>query len=374
MIIETIKLKEICSKILSAVDSSELSVITETLQIKAENNKLFLEVTNGEYFARINLDLAASENFHATVNANLFLKLISQVTTSDIELNVTDKNLNVKANGTYKLPLIFDNDKLLELPEIRINNITKTLTINSSILNSILTYNSKELTRGTISKPVQKLYYMDNEGAITFTTGACVNEFTLSEPLRVLLTSRVVKLFKLFHDCDVKVNLGFDEVSDTITQTKMSFISDLIEITAILPSTDSMLNSVPVSAIRGMANDIYDYSIVMNKDALLQTINRLLLFNTIGKESVKPYSTFEFKNNYVTVWDIDKQNSEDITYISPSMLSNEYTAVLDLIDLKAVLETSSDQYVTLNFGNKRSFVIIKGKIKNIIPEVASVNG
>lgn len=374
MIIETSKLKEICSKILSAVDSSELSVITETLQIKAENNKLFLEVTNGEYFARINLDLATSENFHATVNANLFLKLISQVTTSDIELNVTDKNLTVKANGTYKLPLIFDNDKLLELPEIKINNITKTLTINSSILNSILTYNSKELTRGTISRPVQKLYYMDNEGAITFTTGACVNEFTLSEPLRVLLTSRVVKLFKLFQDCDVKVNLGFDEVSDTITQTKMSFISDLIEITAILPSTDSMLNSVPVTAIRGMANDIYDYSIVMSKDALLQTINRLLLFNTIGKESVKPYSTFEFKNDYVTVWDIDKQNSENISYISSSMLNNEYTAVLDLIDLKAVLETSSDQYVTLNFGNKRSFVIIKGKIKNIIPEVALING
>lgn len=374
MIIDTKKLKSVSSKILSAVDSNELSVVTETLQLKTLNNNLYLEVTNAEYFASICLDVSTTEIFYATVNANLFLKLISQITTESIELSTNDTSLIVKGNGTYKLPLIFDGDKLLELPEIEINNPTKNLVISSEILNSILTYNSKELTRGTISKPVQKLYYMDDSGAITFTTGACVNEFTLSEPLKILLNSRIVKLFKLFKDEDVNVTLGFDSLTNNMIQTKIRFESHDTVITAVLPSNDSLINSVPVSAIRGMADDIYAYSVVVNRDALLQTISRLLLFNTIGKEVIKPYSTFEFYSDSVIVWDIDKQNSEKVNYCNSDTNLQSYKAVLDLMDLKSILETSNEQYITLNFGNGRAFVIAKGKIKNIIPEIVTIDG
>ena len=48
-----------------------------------------------------------------------------------------------------------------KLPKADIENITAEFLISADILNSILQYNSKELTKGTISKPVQKLYYVD---------------------------------------------------------------------------------------------------------------------------------------------------------------------------------------------------------------------
>ena len=146
MILRSEDLKALCTKILSAVDSNELSIVTETLQLKTEGQFLFVSVTNKEYYAQVKVDIDEVVEFHATVNANLFLKLISQITTDTIELIVKENSLIVKGNGTYNLPLIFDGDKLLELPQIVINNPTCELNITSDILNSILLYNSKRIT------------------------------------------------------------------------------------------------------------------------------------------------------------------------------------------------------------------------------------
>ena len=143
MVIKTTKFKEICSTILGATDSAEISTLTETLELKAENKVLYLNVTNGEYYASVKFDLDFDETFNAAVNASLFLKLIAAVTSENIELEVKDTYVLVKANGTYKIPLIMDGDKLLSLPVIKIENPTVNMKISGSILESILNYNKR---------------------------------------------------------------------------------------------------------------------------------------------------------------------------------------------------------------------------------------
>ena len=371
MILRTEDLKDVCSKILFAVDSNELSTITETLELKTSNQNLLISVTNREYYAQVKLPIDNDEQLHATVNANLFLKLVAQFTTETIELTISGNSLKVKRNGTYTIPLIFDDDKLLELPEIKINNVTKEFKVSSSILKSILMYNSKQLTQGTISKPVQKLYYMDELGAITFTTGACVNSFSLPEPMKILLNNRIVKLFKLFKDGDVNFQLGYDALTEEIIQTKVNFSTDTISITAIISCDDTLLNSVPTAAIRGRATATYPYSVNISKDELIQTINRLLLFrtNSNGKEVVKLYSTFDFGKDSVTIYDVNKTNKEVIYYSNTTLeLDENYVAVLDLLDMKATLDNCVEPYLTINFGNNTAIVIARGNIRNVVPE------
>ena len=75
---------------------------------------------------------------------------------------------------------------------------------------------------------------MDEKGAITFTNGACVNSFTLEQPVKLLFNNRLVKLFKLFKDESVKFTIGYDPISDDIIQTKVRFATSDIIITAIL--------------------------------------------------------------------------------------------------------------------------------------------
>ena len=372
MILRREDLQQHCSVILQALDANALAVITETLELKTEGTMLYMNITNREYFAQVKLDIGEQINFHATVNANLFLKLVAQITTDTIELNVIDNSLILKGNGTYKLPLIFEGENLLALPEIKINNVTSEFNVDSAILLSILQYNSKELNKGTITKPVQKLYYVDECGAITFTSGACVNSFMLQQPIKILLNDRVVKLFKLFKNGAVKFSLGYDAITDEIIQTKVRFENDTISITAILSCDDTLLRSVPVTAIRGRATAEYPCSITINKDELVQTINRLMLFT--GKDAINCYNTLVFKKDSMIVYDTRRDNKEEVYYNnSVSNLDEDYETMVDSKDLKLTLETCTEQYLTIHFGNKTAIVISRGNVKNVNPECNNGN-
>ena len=373
MILKTKKLQEVCSKILPAVESSELSSILDTLQLKTVDKVLCLSVTNKEYFVEVKLDITDEVDFHATVSANLFLKLVSQLTAEDIELTVSDNVLNVKANGSYKIPLIFEGDNLMELPVIGISNVVKEFDIPSGILNSILNYNTKELDKGTISRPIQKFFYVDEKGAITFTTGACVNRFELAEPVKILLNKRLVKLFKLFQDCSVHFKLAYDAVegSNDIIQTKVQFAASDIVITSILSCDDSMLSQIPVNAIRGRADNIYPYSVVLSKNDLMATLGRLMLFTSSSSEiDLKQNIMFVFGPDNVTVSDIKGDNKEVLKYLNKeSGIVEEYKANLDTMDLKLTLDTCVEPSITLSFGDGNAFILSRGSIKNVIPEV-----
>lgn len=371
MIIRSEEFKLICSKILTAAESNALAPLTDTVELRTENNYLYINVTNKEYFASCKLDVGVVEAFHATVNADLFLKLIAQITTDTIELSIRDTHLIIKANGTYKLPMIFSGEELIELPRIEIQNPTSQFNIDSNILLSILQYNSKELTKGAISKAVQKYYYVDAQGALTFTSStACVNSFMLPQDIQFLLSDRIVKLFKLFKGENVVFTLGFDSLSESITLTKVRFESETTCITAIISCDDSILRSVPATGIRGRANYEYPYSITVNKDAMLQTINRLILF--APKDTINLYSKCEFKRDCVIVYDLKGEMHEEV-YYTGNTINDEYDAVLDFITLKTTLESCTEPYINIHFGNGAAFVIARGNIKNIISEIHSMD-
>lgn len=372
MIIRTEKLQPACSKLLPAVDSSAIAEITDVLELKASGKILYINVTNREYFAQVKIELDDVVDFHATVSANLFLRLVSQITTETVELNVAETTLKMKANGSYDIPLIFDNDKLMELPAIEINNVTTELTVESDILQSILNYNSKELMKDLILQPVQKMYYVDQEGCITFTTGACVNNFQLEQPIKVLLNQRLVRLFKLFNSGKVKVTLGHDAISDTIIQTKIKFENDIVCLTAILSCDDDLVNKVPAAAIRGRANKNYPYNVSFSKAELNETINRLLLFSsTSALNRIKSDSKFVFEYNYVSIYDVTSANVERVFYKTGVLPEGEqYIATFDLNDLKHALDSSEDDFVTFGFGDHAALVISSKSVRHVVPEVS----
>lgn len=364
LILKTKDFQDVVKTILFAIDSKDVSLFTETLELKANGTNLDLNVTNREYFVTRKFTLDRAETFNAAVNARLFLNLISKLTTETIEIIQEDNNIKVKANGDYKLPMIYNNDKLLELPTIEINNVTNEMNINSTILHSITNYNSKELLRGVIVKPVQKYYYVDESGAITFTSGACVNNFSLEKPIKMLLTDKVVKLFKLFKPGEVVAfKIGQDAITDDLIQTKVKFETPSVILTAKLSDT-GLVSSVPVNAIRGMANKSYNYSVVVNKNDFLQAINRILLFATNVT-----YGTFEFSNSTMTIFDSSKDNKETLSLNNNCENLTSYSLIVDLNNFKLILDGVEDEYITMNFGDKKAICVKKANITDIIPEL-----
>ena len=361
-------LKKISTILLSAVDSSDISKITDNLELKVENEILNLSVTNGEYFVKTKLPIYENIEFHATVNANTFLKLLTKITTETVEFKLEGNSLVIIGNGEYKIPLIYDGEKLLSLPEITITNKTSTFKIHSDILKSVLNYNSRELSkRAVVASPVQKLYYIDNEGAITFTTGACVNVFKLEQPIKMLLSPKIVNLFKLFDTGEITFTMGQDQIAQTNNvQTKVSFESEFLIISAIIPSNDALIGTVPVKAIRGRAFDTYASSAVLNRVEMIQAIDRLMIFYD---GSVNHYANFNFSIAGLKISSLNNEVTEDISVSDTSGLDSPYQAVLDINDIKIILQSFNEGHVTMNFGNHQAIVLFKPGIYSVIPEV-----
>lgn len=371
MILRIEELKDLCTIILPAVDSTDFSSLTDTLELHAHNGQLDFSITNKEYFLETFVKIDDNIDFRATVNANLFVKLISQTTTDTLEFTVDSQSLVIKGNGKYKLPLIYDGDELFKLPRIDLTSNQGNIDIDGNILYSIFLYNTKQLSVGTLSRPVQKLYYVDSEGCITFTSGACVNKFSINTTNKLLFNQRLVKLFKLFKDKKVNFVCNVDKISPEITQTKVKFESGNIILTAILPCDDATLQQVPVKAIRNRAFNTYKYSVMLNKQFLIDTISRIKLF-VADSRAVVPYAEFKFSNDSVTVSDLKHENNELLYYLEDVDCFKDdevYTMYLDLNEVLAILDTCIEQHVNFNFGDGQALIVKRSSVVNIIPEV-----
>lgn len=360
MILSTKEFAQVCKTVLAAIDNKDTTLFTETLELKSNGDKLSMNITNREYFLEATFKLPTEETFHASVNASLFLNLISKLTTETLEITKENNSIIVRSNGNYKLPMIYANDRMLELPRIELNNVTNEMEINSSLLRSVADYNSKELLRGTAVKPVQKYFYIDEQGAITFTSGACVNSFTLANPIKMLLDQKVVGLFKLFKpDTPISFRMGQDALTEDLVQTKVEFKADNIVLTAKLKDT-GLISSVPVTAIRGMANKSYTNSVVVNRASLLATLARILLF------SDNPVGKFDFNSTSMVV--SLGENTETIKYENEVPSIGNYSMGINLANFKLILDGAEDDYVTINFGDHKAVVVRKSNICDIIPE------
>lgn len=367
MILRLDVLQPPCTTISAAVDNNSLSQLTEVLELKVHDNLLSLSVTNKEYYVTVNIPVDESEDFCATINAEVFLKLISKITTETVEFSLTDKFLVVKGNGTYKLPLVFEGDKLMQLPTISINNVLNDFEISTKTLLSILNLNSVQLGVGVISNPVQKYYYLDSEGALTFTSGATVNTFTLPENIKLLLNARLVKLFKLFDTDVVRFVYGKDPISEEIDVAKVSFSTDTIKLSAVLSCDDTLLSRVPVEKIRSLAEKEPPYSVTISRQEVLETLERFSLFTS---SSVMSSITIQFDNTSILVSDNQGNSTERIFYDTTNYdIDTPYTTMLDLSEFSRILDSHKERNIKVSFGNGTAILLMSDSVVNIIPEI-----
>ena len=374
MILKTKTFQEAANKILVAVG---LDRANANLELAAKDNNLFLRVTNREQFAAVRFELEQPIEFRAVVDATLFLNLISGINTEEFELNINDTNINVKAGkSSYKLAMIYENDKLLELPVIKLepNEVTVSMSIANDILMSILNVNAREIQKAKKLdvNELQRYYYIDETGCFTFTTGACVNAFTLEKPIKLLLTDKVVKLFKLFNS-DVWMTYGHNVNSDGSLQPVVAFQTEDVYVATRLLNDEGCIHKIkaPCDAMKNLIKEVYDHNLVLSASDMSAAIARLLMFhknsNAKADLSFVP-ATINFTNTELTISDPSGNNHEVITVENGSATTGGYSMGVNLIDLKSVLDSCKNEHITMNCGNHKSIILVRGSISNVIAE------
>ena len=362
MILRTEEILDAVTVMRQLLSSSFKNSTNTLLQLKTDQNRLMFHMSDSTY--DVKFSVPCNEEMNATIDADLFLSLIPKITSETIELEIANNILLVKSSGVYKFPLVYKNDVIFEISDIPIDNVTKTWTVDGNILNSILVNNSKQLTLGVITAPVQRLFYVDREGAITFTTGACVNKFDFGADVKVLLPETAVKSFSLFKGKQVEATLGYDAVSNSFLQPKIRLKSDNLTCTYILPFDDASLASVPVDNIRKMALDTYDNSIVLDCEELDGTFERISVF---ADRSSSKNIMFEFDKNLVTISTLDGEVKEQI--YTNDYVSSPTKFVVDLRDLRYTVVGSS-KHTTLNFSADSPAIIFNTLgVYHVIPKI-----
>jgi DNA polymerase III sliding clamp (beta) subunit (PCNA family) len=374
MILKTKTFQEAANKILVAVG---LDRTAANLELAAKDTALYLRVTNREYYVAVKFDLQEPTDFRAVVDANLFLNLISGINTEEFELNIKENYVAVKAGkSNYKLAMIYENDELMKLPIIKLDKdqVTVDMPIAQDILLSILNVNGKEIQKAKRLdvNELQRYYYIDETGCFTFTTGACVNSFTLEKPIKLLLTDKVVKLFKLFEG-DVWMSYGHQVNKDNTLQPIVVFQTENVYVASRLLNDDTCISKIkaPCDAMKNLIKEAYEHNLVLSVVDFSAAINRLLMFhkNSSAKADLSFVpATVDFTETDFTISDVSGDNKEVITIENGSTTPGSYSMGVNLIDLKAVLDSCKNEHITMNCGNKKSIIINRGTISNVIAE------
>lgn len=371
MIIKTKDFQEVANKILLAVDVDKN---VASLELLAFDRQLTLSVTNKEFYVSVSFGLAEPANMHAVVDASLFLSLVSGLTTDEFELTCDANKVMLKAGkSSYKLAQIFENDHLMDLPVIAIQNKTVEMKIPQEVLSGILGINGREVAKAKsldVSE-LQKLYYVDETGCFTFTNCATLNSFRLDKPVKLLLSDRVVKLFKLFKG-DVDFAMGQDEAGPGLIQTKVEFRTADTYLAALVTCDDILLKKVqgPCAAAKTLIGESYPLSLVVSANSMLAAISRIMMFtkNSVDKANMSflPVKVDASPDSFAIT---DNFGNKEVVDVENGSAGEPYSFYINISDIKSAIEPCKNERVTINCGAKHAVVINHGNVSNLIPEV-----
>lgn len=351
--IETTKLQDLTAKAIKGSGRMPILAITMFIGIEVRDGDLILTTTDkintlkviGKGIAKDN------ENFYTCVDSDLFNKLVSKTTSSNITLEATDNSLTFKGNGVYSLPIAVDEkNNVVRIPEASFNKDTEGFEVETSKLKDMLLFNKPSVAK-TMEAPYLTGYYVDDDSIVSFNlVTACVNNCGIIKG-KALLSSNLVELFNII-TID-KALIRFDDKKILVEAGDVIINGTLME----------NVEQYPAQPLKELVTAQFDSECVLNKSEFLNTLDRLNLF--IGDDD-KNALRLTFAEDCITISSKKSNGNEMLKYVS-SNNALPFTQLVDLMDLKNQLQTQTGDSVKLLFGNDKGLMLKTDKVSQLIP-------
>lgn len=349
MKVVTSRMKEAVNKAIKGAGFNNLIPITSMIGIKLSDGKLRLLTTDMTNTLCIIIDKVAGDEMDITVDADKFGKLIAKITSEDIDLSVKDDVLYVKASGTYKLPLIADEDGLVVFPDVNVGNKPNAKTKLSSVMQA---YNiNRSALAKTLENPALTGYYCGNKVVTTDANVITFNAYKMfdyEEP--VLISAQQMVLLTLNTSEDIEV---------LVTDTSIQFVTDDVVIDG---ARMEGIEEFPINDINGYLDVAFTSSCKVPKDLLLSVLDRLALF-------IEPYDKngayFTFGRKGINIHSKKDASTETINYVE-SKDFEPFVCCVDIPMLKEQLQANPDDTVKICYGNENALKIESGKVTQVI--------
>ncbi len=353
MKVVTSKIKEAINKVVKCSGFNDLIAITSMLGIKLSDGKLRFLTTDMNNTLCAVIDKVSGDDIDITVNVDKFSKLIAKTTSDTIEMSVKDDVLVVHANGTYKIPLISDEDGLVCFPDI-VSNFESVDKWNDVKLTSIMqayNINRAALAKTPESGPLMGYYCGDmvistDSNVITF------NDFKMfsGDFPDILISAKQMQLLSLFTEENIKVTFDTEKI--------VFYTEDYILEGCLMEG----IGEFPVEETKAYLDEAFTSSCKVSRDVLLSVLDRLALF-------IEPYDKngayFTFSRTGINIHSKKDASVETVSYIESKDFKS-FVCCVEVPILKEQVQSNPSDTIKIYYGNENALKIENGKVLQVI--------
>lgn len=348
MKLSTNLLKEATNKAIKGASFNKLLPITSMLGLITKDNKLLIASTDMSNHCIAVIDKVVEDDTNITVDADKFSKLIAKITTDDVELIIEDEVLVIKANGTYKLPIITDEDGAVQFPIPEIPDMSDASDVLLTSILSVYNINKASLS-DDMSTPHLTGYYCDEDTSISADGESITfNNISLFGNTN-LVSSTMMDLLAL--NTQEKIKYKKDDL--------MFFVADNLIIVG--PELEGIEN-YPIETIKDFLGESFSSSCAVSKSGLIDVLDRLTIF-------IDPYdkngANFRFTRAGITVSSRQSSSVENVAYIKSDNF-NQFSCVVDVPQLRDVINSIPEDTIKICYGNESALRLESGNTIIII--------
>lgn len=354
--LKTLALQEMLNDAVKGASNNKLVPLTNMLCISVKENKLRLTTTDGTNYLYISRPVE-SNDFYVVLNLDIFEKLVSRLTTEFVTLLLQDNKLSVTGNGDYLLELPLDeNGQLVKFPDPVItfdHSLAIKNTINTETINTLLTA-SKSALSDNLSVSCYTGYYFGDKIITTDTYKICsVSTNVLHEAGPMLWNNRLVDLLETIKTPDAEIYTLDNKI--VVTNGEVLIYGNILE------GITAGIENFQVEPITSLIESEFDSSAVINKNDLLQILDRLALF-------VGPYDNNSMKLTFGDLLQISSKTStgiETINFESPNNLK-PFECLINIETFTSQVKSIQEDKFTIMWGRKNAIKLAYSNIIHII--------
>lgn len=347
--VKTLLLQELVAKAIKGASNNKMIPITWLIAIELKNNILTLTTTDATNTLKVIGKDVQGEDFYATVQADIFSKLVAKMTSDFITITVKDNSLEVVGNGKYNIEIPLDEEgNGIVIKDKNIEWGVDTTTVGLKVLKTMLTVNKVSLAK-TMEIPCLTAYYVGDKVLTTTGFKVCVTNTPVFASA-VLLPAELVNLFEV---------LDKDNILVRQSEKYIEFCTENVIIRGA--KLNDELENFPVAGIDGYLSTNFTSSCKLSKSQLLAVLDRLLLFiSQYDKNGL--YLTFTDKGLQIS----SKQSTgiEEIAYTS----SNDvvpFTCCINIELWQPQVSAIAEENIELFFGHARAIKMVAGDVTQI---------
>lgn len=351
--LKTEKLQELVSRAIKGCSNNKMIPITGLMSIELKDHKLTLTTTDAINYLFIIEDKVDGEDFSVVVQAETFSKLVSKMTSENVELELVGEELSVAGNGNYKIELPLDEEgELIKFPKpldsVDITTVKPTCTLNLSTVKKLLMVNKPALAT-SLDVPCYTGYYAGENVVTTDTYKICGTDIKLFDnPL--LISPEMMDLLDVMANEDINVYIQ--------DNTIVCSTPDCIVYGKELEGKDNY----QVDVISGLLDLDFPSECSVSKDALLQALDRLSLFvGPYDKNGI--YMTFTRDGLHLSS---RKSNGVEVIPYRTSKEFKDFTACINIEMLQTQVKAHVLDDIQLCYGLDNALKIVDGNVTQII--------